>query len=149
MSVDRQTRILLAAHAAAALFMTGVIWFTQVVHYPLMAFVSPDALAAYERANIIRTAAIVGPVMLLEALSAGLLLFRLPPGPSRRLAQLGALLLAAVWASTAFLQFPAHRAMAAGAGPELLGKLTASNWLRTFCWSARSLVALRLLTRRS
>jgi hypothetical protein len=28
---------LLLAHAAATLFMVGVIWFVQLVHYPLFA----------------------------------------------------------------------------------------------------------------
>lgn len=28
---------LLVAHVVATLFMTGLIWFVQVVHYPLLA----------------------------------------------------------------------------------------------------------------
>ena len=31
--------VLLLVHAASTLFMAGVIWFVQVVHYPLMASV--------------------------------------------------------------------------------------------------------------
>ena len=37
----------LLANAAATLFMTGLIWFVQVVHYPLFAFVSGPGAAAY------------------------------------------------------------------------------------------------------
>ena len=33
----------------ASLFMTGVIWFVQIVHYPLFANVSRSAFAEYER----------------------------------------------------------------------------------------------------
>ena len=34
--------LLLLLHAAATLFMTGLIWFVQVVHYPLFARVGED-----------------------------------------------------------------------------------------------------------
>ena len=37
-------------HVLATWFMTGVIWFVQVVHYPLMARVGAEGFAAYERA---------------------------------------------------------------------------------------------------
>lgn len=42
---------LLITHAAATLWMTGLIWFVQVVHYPLFALVGSTGFAAYESAH--------------------------------------------------------------------------------------------------
>ena len=43
--------VLVVAHAAATLFMVGVIWFVQVVHYPLMARVSASEFAPTNASN--------------------------------------------------------------------------------------------------
>ena len=45
MKLELETLILLG-HLAATLFMVGVIWFVQVVHYPLFAKVGATAFAA-------------------------------------------------------------------------------------------------------
>ena len=143
--MERSLRLLLATHAGAALFMTGVIWFVQLVHYPLMSFVDPSTSAAFARANIARTAAVVGPVMLLEALTGLALLWRRPRNAGLSPLPLSLALLAAAWVSTALSQFPAHRALAEGGGPRIIAGLIASNWLRTACWSARAVLVLRML----
>ena len=142
--MDRRARLLLLAHIAATLFMTGVIWFVQVVHYPLMALIGPETFAAYERANIAHTASVVGPVMILEALTAVLLIRRRPAKVRKSQAWLGVILLALIWGSTALAQFPAHQTLIQGFDAELLQRLTRTNWLRTMLWSARSLLVLRV-----
>lgn len=142
--MDRRARLLLLTHIAATVFMTGVIWFVQIVHYPLLTFIGPAMFAAYERANIARTAAVVGPVMILEALTAILLIARRPAKVRKGEAWLGIVLLAIIWGSTALFQFPAHEALISGFDAELITKLTLSNWLRTALWSARALLVLRM-----
>ncbi len=56
---------LFLAQYAAALFMTGLIWFVQIVHYPLFARVlrntAPDAFRAYEASHANRTSFVVFP----------------------------------------------------------------------------------------
>ncbi len=143
-SIDRRARLLLLTHIAATLFMTGIIWFVQIVHYPLLTLIGPLTFAAYERANIASTAAVVGPVMILEALTCVLLIARRPAKIRRGEAWLGANLLACIWASTALVQFPMHEALISGFDGELLRKLALTNWLRTLLWSARALLVLRM-----
>ena len=72
--------VLLLTHAAATLVIVGVIWFVQIVHYPLMARVSASEFAAYEREHQTRTTFVVAPTMLIEAVTAALLLVVPPPG---------------------------------------------------------------------
>lgn len=134
---------LLLLHAAATLFMTGLIWFVQIVHYPLFAAVGRSEFAAYEREHTRRTTLVVGPVMLAEALAA-LALLAARPSPA---AWTGLALLAVIWMSTAFLQVPQHNLLGFGFNPAAHAWLVQSNWLRTAAWTLRSLLALGLLRR--
>ena len=59
--------VVLLAHAGTACAMTGLIWFVQVVHYPLMADVDAQAFATYHREHSRLTTLVVGPLMLIEA----------------------------------------------------------------------------------
>jgi len=80
---DQLATLIPLVHAGATWFMTGLIWFVQIVHYPLMGAVQADAFPAYEVAHQRRTTWVVGPVMLIEA-SCAVLLFWLPHGEFTR-----------------------------------------------------------------
>jgi hypothetical protein len=137
--------LLLLAHAAATLFMVGVIWFVQVVHYPLFARVDTPDFSAYSLIHTRLTGLVVGPPMLLEAATAVALVVRTPPGISVPLVWMGLLLVAGVWLSTALLQAPRHTTLGRGFDPAAHQFLVASNWLRTVLWSLRGLVVLCIL----
>ena len=62
---------LLVAQAVASGMMAGIIWFVQVVHYPLFAAVTGPHDSDYARANQARTSLVVLPPMLVEAAAAG------------------------------------------------------------------------------
>ena len=73
-------KLVLLAHLAATLFMVGVIWFVQVVHYPLFAKVGSEGFAPYSKTHSRLTSYVVGPPMLLEAATAIVLVFYSPEG---------------------------------------------------------------------
>lgn len=139
------TDLVLLAHSAATLMMCGLIWFVQVVHYPLFGSVGPADFAAYERDHMRRTGWVVGPLMVAEA-ATGLALLGTPVATQAPGLVWGALvLLAAVWLVTGFVSAPIHGRLAAGRDGALIRRLVASNWIRTVLWSARGLIALWLL----
>ena len=143
---DHIVTLIPMVHAGATWFMTGLIWFVQIVHYPLMGSLPADAFPAYENAHQRRTTWVVGPVMLLEA-SAALLL---PWVPHREFAGLplhwiGVALLALTWISTFAVQVPLHARLAVGFDRAVWHRLVATNRLRTVVWSARGVIALLLL----
>jgi hypothetical protein len=137
---------LLLAHAAATLFMVGVIWFVQLVHYPLFARVGRPGFAAYSGSHTRLTGLVVGPPMLLEAATAVALVVWTPPGISVPLVWAGLILVAGIWLSTAFLQSPRHTTLGRGFDPSAHRFLVTSNWLRTVLWSLRGLVVLCILS---
>ncbi len=134
-------------HLAATLFMTGLIWFVQVVHYPLFAQVGAAGFAAYEAAHTARTTLVVAPAMLVEAATAVLLLAVRPACAPGWALWAGAGLAAVNWFSTALLQVPRHEILAAGFDAEAHRFLVASNWVRTAAWTARAMLVLWLAAR--
>ena len=137
--------LLLLANAAATLFMVGVIWFVQVVHYPLFARVGRPGFAVYSVRHTRMTSFVVGPPMLLEAATAVALVIWTPPGIPVPLVRAGLVLVAVTWLSTAFLQSPRHTTLGRGFDPRAHRFLVTSNWVRTVLWSLRGLVVLRIL----
>jgi hypothetical protein len=135
----------LLLHGAATLAMVGLIWFVQIVHYPLFAQVGRDHFAQYEWLHQARTAQVVGPLMLTEAITATLLLLSDLTPAARNLAWIGMALLVVIWLSTAFLQVPLHRQLAAGYDSQSAARLVRSNWLRTIAWTLRGFIAMSLL----
>lgn len=123
--------------------MVGVIWFVQLVHYPLFGRVGAAEFPEWQAANLPRTSWVVGPAMGIEAASALGLTFVTPGWPTL----LGLGLLAVCWASTAFLQVPCHARLERSFDPETGRRLVATNWIRTAAWTGRGLLAAELLRR--
>ncbi len=136
---------LLIVNAAAALFMTGLIWMVQLVHYPLFAEVGPASFSRYHASHSRRITPLVLPVMTLELVTSALLVLAPPPGVSGPAVWTGLALAVALWASTALILSPAHGSLSAGFDRERIDHLVAINWLRTAGWTARSALVLSML----
>ncbi len=139
---------LLLAHLGATWAMTGLIWFVQVVHYPLLARLGEAYFLPYHRLHCARTGYVVGPLMLVELSSAAALAYLLEAGsPARTAACWGLLLLGGIWASTALVQIPQHNRLGAlGPEPATLAALVRGNWLRTTAWTLRAVLVVPALT---
>jgi hypothetical protein len=136
---------LLAVHLLATAAMTGLIWFVQIVHYPLFAGVGSDGFSTYADHHQRRTSFVVGPFMATEGATA-LWLFARPPGDLDRIVPFVALaVLGVVLASTVLLQVPAHARLSAGHDAAVIRRLVRTNWVRTIGWSARSVLAVMML----
>lgn len=135
---------LLLAQLGSTLFMVGLIWFVQIVHYPLFAQVGRSEFSHYEQLHQRYTTWVVAPVMCVELVTAIGLVLLTPPGISRTAAWVGLAILALIWLSTAALQVPSHNALATDFSPLHHSRLVTSNWIRTVGWSLRGLVVLTL-----
>ncbi len=137
--------LILLLHTGSTLAMCGLIWFVQIVHYPLFASLGREDFALYEKTHVRRTGWVVGPLMIAEGISA-IWLCAIPPlGFGRVIPLIGFVLLVLIWGSTAALQVPAHRQLERGFSPEHHRRLTRTNWIRTILWSIRALLALWLV----
>jgi hypothetical protein len=125
--------------------MTGLIWFVQVVHYPLFEGVGAGAYPAYQERHMRLTTRVVGPLMLLEAATAVWMLVERPTGVPPAAAWVGLGLLAVIWLATAFLAVPRHEALRRTFDTRIHRGLVATNWVRTLAWTARSGLVLLLV----
>ena len=127
-------------HLVATVFMVGLIWFVQVVHYPLFDRISGDASIQYAAEHQRRTAWVVGLPMLVEGITTLWLFF--DPIDGRLLPLLGGLVLMKIHLSTIFLQIPLHKKLSQGYEREVVRKLVATNWVRTIGWTIRAAIAV-------
>ncbi len=166
--------LILLIHAAATWYLVGLIWFVQVVHYPLFGKVAGQrvvrmvvaadgseredqappldrdtaeaeadlAFVPYNEAHMWLTSWVVAPPMVVELATAMWLIFDAPPAVPQWVAAVGLALVAVIWLSTALLQVPRHRELAAGYLARPHRRLVLTNWLRTAMWSVRGVLVL-------
>ena len=128
--------LLAVVQTASCLFMAGVIWVVQLVHYPAFPFVEKDQFTAFHNFHSARITWIVGPAMGVELVSAGLLCVAFLHSLLWWSNMAGVLL---IWASTVFLSIPRHNALALGFS-SAADTLVHTNWPRTIIWTVRSVV---------
>lgn len=128
--------------------MTGLIWFVQVVHYPLFAEVGESRYREYHRSHMGRTTRVVAPVMMIELVTAVAAFWLRPLNLSSSFVVVGLVLLATIWLSTFLLQVPAHEKLAKGFESRTYRALVMGNWIRTAAWSGRALWLLFPLAER-
>lgn len=129
--------ILLIIQLVACAAMTGIIWIVQVAIYPLFARLEGQTFDDYHTRYMSQVTYVIAPLMFLEATTCAACLsfgnwqdFVIPT-----------VLLAIVWASTAFIQIPQHTKLT----PETVPALVRSNWIRTIAWTMRSLLLALIL----
>jgi hypothetical protein len=135
----------LISNVAATLYMVGLIWMVQIVHYPLLALVGTDRASDVAREHQRRTGNVVGLPMLIEGVSTLALLLWRPDGVSWWLPWLNGVFLAVALGCTIFLSVPLHEKMAKNPDSTVGHRLVVTNWPRTIAWSARGLVCVIML----
>ena len=131
---------LFLAGFAATLLMTGLAWMVQLVHYPSIRFTDPRRFPEFHHFHSTRITLIVGPLMLTE-LGTAIVLVSAPEFIPYTLSVPALLLIAAIFADTAFRVVPVHNRLGTtGYDASLIDELTRKNRLRTFMWTARCLV---------
>jgi hypothetical protein len=135
-------------HACCTLYLVGLIWMVQAVHYKLMDRVGPDAFRQYEADHNRLITPIVAPPMLLELATALLLVAGYGPPPiSRTSAIAGLVAVGLIWLSTFVLQVPTHTRLLQGFDLEAYQRLVGTNWIRTCLWTARGMLVAYWLWR--
>jgi uncharacterized membrane protein len=132
--------VALVCALAATWTMVGVIWFVQVVHYPLLAMVGMDRASEIATEHQRRTGQVVGLPMAIEGVSTLVLLAARPAGVFWFWPWVAAILLAVALGCTVLLSVPLHAQMASKPTTETGRRLVRTNWPRTIAWTLRGLV---------
>ena len=132
--------ILFGIHFISTVFMTGVIWIVQLVHYPAFQFVEEKKFVEFEKFHTLKISFIVLPMMIIELLS-GILLISLYWGFYYKAGFISNLItLFIIWLITFSISVPLHDKLGKGKDFKLIDQLTKTNWVRTIAWSFRLIV---------
>ncbi len=136
----------------SGLYMTGLIWTIQLVHYPSFYLIDVKHNKKFHVFHQSMMGILAGPVMLIELAAC---LLNLTLATSIQLHATGPevfhfvpfILCATCLLSTFFLQVPIHKKLVDDLSmrPDLIAKLVKSNWIRTICWSLKSGFEIYLL----
>lgn len=133
-------RLLLVLQFTCACFMTGLIWFVQLVHYPLMKLADASRFREFSHRHQQQTTWVVAGPMVVEVLTAIWLASSSSILRQSTLYHAASILLAIVWGSTVLLQMPLHRRLLTKYNFRIIHVLVLSNWIRTSAWSCRSVL---------
>ncbi|MCA9083844.1 MAG: hypothetical protein KDA81_07300 [Planctomycetaceae bacterium] len=134
---------LLLLHVLLTCFMTGLIWFVQIVHYPMFADVGRTEFSSYEIRHNQRTTWIVAPIMIAELATGMFIAVRIEGNELAAAVGVGLILM--IWLSTAVLQVPEHRRLMAGFDARSWRRLVLTNWIRTSAWTVRAFLTLHIV----
>jgi len=133
--------MLLLTNLTIALFLSGLIWTIQIVHYPLLLTINENKFANYMKAHQRKITPLVAPLMLAELFfSSWYLCENLWEYTLFSIVQW--LLVFLIWVSTFLVQVPLHGKLINSFDQKACQKLIKTNWIRTICWSLRTFLLL-------
>lgn len=134
----------LFVHTALTWVMVGIIWFVQVVHYPLYRKIH-EGFSDYERTHLRRSSLLMGPIMIVEVLTALLLIGLAKTTFFTTLASINFVLLIFIWISTCLFQVQQHQMLSVRFSKKIHHMLLSTNWVRTVLWTGRGLLLVYML----
>lgn len=125
----------------STIFITGLVWFVQIIHNPLMRHVGEKEFRQYEQRHTRLAGFLIAPVMLIELVATTVILINDPDTAI----VIASGLLAVIWLSTFLIQRPLHQKLSLSFNQAHLGKLIRTNWIRTIAWTLKSAVMLTMI----
>ena len=139
---------LLVLDLVASWAMVGLIWFVQIVHYPLLSIVPIQAAPSVAEDHQRRTAWVVMVPMAVQGFTSLGLMRWIPNGVSWWLPWVNGVCVAIALASTVLLSVPRHARMASNPDEKVGRELVLTNWPRTIAWSASGIALAAMLIQR-
>jgi hypothetical protein len=114
-------------------YLCGLIWFVQLVHYPLMRYVNESDWPRFHAAHTSRTTVAVAWAILADL---GLGMALVWSGPNAwTIVALAMSVVALI--STFGIQVPLHQRLRDVRSTRSIEMLTSTNWIRTAAWTLR------------
>lgn len=134
--------IIFLINAFASVFLMGLIWTIQLVHYPSFRFVDEANFKALHYFHGTRISILVIPVMIAELVTSAVLWWN---NSGASLQAVGFYLVILIWLSTAIFSVPMHTRLNKGKDGKAISILINTNWIRTILWSLKALLSIYLL----
>jgi len=143
--LQRNLRTLIVIHAAATMFMVGLIWTIHYVHYPLFAYVGESTYVSFQAEHVARIGRLLFVPWLTEGITLlGILALAFLGGRKdwRVPAVINGAAMAVVLVISGFWSAPAHAKLANGFDKSVHDQLMTVNLIRTLAWSVCGVCAI-------
>ncbi len=134
--------ILELVHLITTAMMVSVIWLVQILHYPTFLFIDNERYTEFQNFHMKNISFLIIPLMLLEFSTGFFLLFF--TNVIDFYFSISFSLLVLIWLITAMFFSKYHSALANKYERGIILKLIRLNWVRTFFWTARLGLLLKL-----
>ena len=142
---DLAGTLLLAVHAAAVWFCTGLVWVIQLLVYPGFAHVDRSGWVAVHRRHTRLMGRLIVLPWLVQGLTCAVLLLWRPPGVPLVLALAAGVCGAVTVGVTVAVSVPCHERLGDGFDADALARLTRTNWWRTAAWTLGGVFAVLMI----
>ena len=133
-----EIEILSDVHFLSTSLMVGIIWVIQLLHYPTFHFIKESDYVEFQHFHMQRISFIVVPAMILELLSAFMLVYYI----RSNLLNFGLIILLVIWLITFVFFTKLHQSLLEGYDKIIVDKLVQINWSRTVLWSLRLIILI-------
>lgn len=132
-------------HLAATWFLVGVIWFVQLIHYPLFSRVGVDGFRLFNRREMFRAILIYGFPMTIEITTGILLVWYRLPGIMMLQVWINLILLMGIWGISLVLHLPKQLLLFKSVNLMVVKKIVLFNWFRTVGWTLRGALMIWII----
>ena len=133
-----EIEILSDVHFLSTSLMVGIIWVIQLLHYPTFHFIKESNYVEFQHFHMQRISFIVVPAMILELLSAFMLVYYI----RSNLLTVCLIILLVIWLITFVFFTKLHQSLLGGYDKIIVDKLVQINWARTILWSLRLIILI-------
>ena len=134
--------ILELIHLITTAMMVSIIWLVQILHYPTFLYIDNERYTEFQNFHMKNISFLIIPLMLLEFLTGFFLLFFVDEVDFYFSVSFSLLVL--IWLITALFFSKYHFALSYKYERNIILKLIRLNWIRTFFWTARLGLLLKL-----
>ncbi len=132
-----------AIYIFSSIFMLGLIWVIQLVHYPSFLFVDNSKFVNFEKFHSQKITYIVMPMMIAEIVSCSMIVVRdYWQGDGSWFWMINMISLLGIWLSTFCLSIPCHAKLRRGYCHTTIKRLIDTNWPRTFLWTVKGCLVI-------
>ena len=134
--------ILELIHLITTAMMVSIIWLVQILHYPTFLYIDNERYTEFQNFHMKNISFVIIPLMLLEFLTGFFLLF--VAVEIDFYFSISFSLLVLIWLITSLFFSKYHSALSNKYERGIILKLIRLNWVRTFFWTARLGLLLKL-----
>lgn len=129
-------------HILLCIAVTAIVWFMQVVHYPLLGYVDADRWEEYREKRRTLTVMITYPLMAFEALTGFTLILLATQSPAYPYLAFSLVLLVGLLIYTFMYLNPQLKKITGPGDADGQKKFIKLHWIRTAGWSLRLLLLI-------